>query len=309
MVRSKREYFWDMEETKPTSSDTKADISEKELKLISGFTILMINLMIIVFGIFLMVGGGSEGSQLTGPSGFFLILIGLVMLSGYFQVAPSEAKLLLLLGQYRGSVKKHGFYWTSPLTKKTSISLKEELFLSPSTLVQDQSNLPLITHLSVLWQVSDTTQAAFGQSSLPTIVEAEAMDSIKELSAKYPYTHPTGSGQQQTLSSADPFLSQQFAHNMAGRLRKHGLACLKAQVISIELKPGPLPTSYRLAEVESIMAVRAKILSKAISLAEQAVKKMEEKEMVRLNDATRAKFISDLVVTLSRDDNSQSHSS
>lgn len=282
-----------MEKTKSAATAT-AHLAEKELTPISGFTFLMANLMMGILGMYLLV----YGNQISGPLGFLVLLLTFGMLAGYFSVAPGEARHILLLGHYRGTIKKNGFYWASPLARRVSVSLRTRHFLSELIRAQDQQGYPLHVQVSARWQVADTVLAAFGQGDLETAVKAETLDAIRELLRKYPYM-PQDQQPSQTLSQMGVLLDQHLEHNLSGRLKKLGLSLLQAQLISLV----PDQALAKLGAVDQQMAVRAKTLSKAITLADQALRKMEQKGMIKLNEATRAKFLNDLVVTLSQDFN------
>jgi regulator of protease activity HflC (stomatin/prohibitin superfamily) len=276
-----------MKEGKQTDQISNSGIPEKELKPISGFTVLMMNLAMGMFGMYLMW----LGEAFASPLGFLVVLIALGMAVGYFSVAPGEAKLVMLLGQYRGTIKKNGFYWLTPFTRKLPLSVSAQDFVSQPIKATDGSDQPFEIQLSVNWQLKDTT-VAFFQSDLGNLAESVTMNALKESA------HKTSFDLANTVQSKSNFQTL-LQHGITERLTEVGITAHSVKVLSLLLpqKSENAPAD----EVESLMATRAKILSKAISLADQAVKRMEEKEVLKLNEATRAKLIADLVVVLAKD--------
>ena len=75
----------------------------------SGWGMLVVNLSILVMGFGLIVSG-----EAIVP-GIVMLPIGMVMLTGHFTLQPNEARLLILFGDYRGTVRSSGFFWANPL--------------------------------------------------------------------------------------------------------------------------------------------------------------------------------------------------
>jgi len=52
----------------------------------------------------------------------------LFIIKGFFFVNPNDSKVLVLFGEYKGTVKKNGFFWTNPFFIKQGISLRARNF-------------------------------------------------------------------------------------------------------------------------------------------------------------------------------------
>jgi regulator of protease activity HflC (stomatin/prohibitin superfamily) len=52
------------------------------------------------------------------------LILFVVLLPGFFIVEPNLARALVLFGNYRGTVRPSGFYWTNPFTHKKKISVR-----------------------------------------------------------------------------------------------------------------------------------------------------------------------------------------
>src|SRR5262247_3464495 len=56
------------------------------------------------------------------------ILVGLALLSGFTVVNPNQARVVLFLGHYVGSLRTAGWHWTVPFTAKRKLSLRARNF-------------------------------------------------------------------------------------------------------------------------------------------------------------------------------------
>src|SRR5690606_36815803 len=76
----------------------------------------------------LAIYGGRQDSLVGVAAGLLLIRIGFITLFGFMAVAPNEARVLLLFGEYKGSLKTSGFYWVNPFLSKKKVSLRVRNF-------------------------------------------------------------------------------------------------------------------------------------------------------------------------------------
>ena len=115
---------------------------EKESQPTSGYIMLMVILAMIVFGILGI-------ALFRNPWSIALILFALVMCIGFFFVYPNGSRVLTLFGEYKGTVKKHGFFWVNPFYVRKSISLRARNFDSERLKVNDKLGNPI--NISVIF--------------------------------------------------------------------------------------------------------------------------------------------------------------
>jgi regulator of protease activity HflC (stomatin/prohibitin superfamily) len=88
---------------------------ERTTKPISGYIMLLVEFIILSGTIFLFVVSHNPFALLTGL--FFFLLI----MPGFFYVNPNSSRVLVLFGEYKGTVKSNGFFWVNPFFVKKSI--------------------------------------------------------------------------------------------------------------------------------------------------------------------------------------------
>src|SRR5690606_41922614 len=77
----------------------------------------------MLFIIFLLFIGSIAGFiMLRSPWMLLVLVLSIFLAAGLILVNPNESRVLLLFGEYIGSVKKNGLFWVNPLyTKKKKI--------------------------------------------------------------------------------------------------------------------------------------------------------------------------------------------
>src|SRR5687768_3914721 len=103
---------------------------EKVIQVTSGWSILGLNLGLILGGVLLSIlciiaAANTEGLPALGLLVTIpLTIAGVIMLAGHFTLQPNEARVLTLFGTYVGTVRDSGFYWTNPFMTKSKLSLR-----------------------------------------------------------------------------------------------------------------------------------------------------------------------------------------
>lgn len=128
-------------------------IHEQAILPFNGLHALALQVMFAVAAI--AVGAGGLPVALS----LLLLVAAVYMFWGYCIVQTGEALLLMHLGDYRGTVKKPGFYWVLPFSKKQRLSLKTRISVIEDLATHDRQQQPLLLSASVEWQVLDTAIA------------------------------------------------------------------------------------------------------------------------------------------------------
>ncbi|MHB8903044.1 MAG: SPFH domain-containing protein, partial [Thermoguttaceae bacterium] len=99
-------------------------IQEKPVTPMSGWVPLVVTIVLLVLSPLAIVSGAVAESGLLVFFGILSALAFLLMLFGFQAVAPNDARVLLLFGDYRGSITRSGFYWVNPFFSKRKITLR-----------------------------------------------------------------------------------------------------------------------------------------------------------------------------------------
>src|SRR6187399_323292 len=111
-------------------------IKEKENTPISGYLMLVLLLVFLIISLSAMIA-------LRSPVFSILLILAILATPGFFFVNPNSSVVLVLFGDYRGTVKTNGFFWVNPLFSKRTISLRSRNFDSDKIKVNDKVGNPI----------------------------------------------------------------------------------------------------------------------------------------------------------------------
>jgi hypothetical protein len=117
-------------------------ISERVIQPMSGWFPLVVCLTGLIGSPLILVLAAALASK-TGAGLLALVLVpcimaSLVMLFGFQAIAPNQARVLLLFGEYKGSVNQPGFYWVNPFYSKKKLSLRIRNFETGSIITPER---------------------------------------------------------------------------------------------------------------------------------------------------------------------------
>jgi len=138
---------------------------EKPLHAMGGFPMLLLNLLLLsAVPVALAVTAEPRPHGLIALA-FLVRALGVLSLRGHFSLQPNQARVLILFGQYRGTVRDSGFHWANPFyaryrgqapAKRSKLSLRANNFNSPTLKVNDKRGNPVEIAAVVVWRVDDT---------------------------------------------------------------------------------------------------------------------------------------------------------
>src|SRR5690606_14651327 len=111
-----------------TGGDTM--VQESVIRPLSGWPWLAVFLLLFFGGLALFLYAAIAAASTPDPPIWALVLsvpmfiAGCITLGGFQAVAPNDARVLLLFGEYRGSIVHSGFYWVNPFYSKKKITLR-----------------------------------------------------------------------------------------------------------------------------------------------------------------------------------------
>jgi regulator of protease activity HflC (stomatin/prohibitin superfamily) len=312
---------------------------EHEVHAWSGWVMLVVNIAIVVGAIafFLATIGGAARGEIVPPVAVLRVLgallwfaAGIVMFVGHFTLQPNEARVLILFGAYRGTVRKSGFHWASPFYSRirgkipwtvappadpkgptrigarqggiiykplpAKISLRAHNFTSDKLKVNDKRGNPVEIAAVVVWRVEDTAQAAFDVEDYESYVQVQSEAAIRSIASNYAYDH--GEEQEVTLRGGGDEVALELKKELGHRLAKAGVLVDEARLMHLAYAPEIASAMLRRQQAEAVIAARTKIVVGAVSMVEMALRELERNEVVKLDEERKAAMVSNLLVVL-----------
>jgi regulator of protease activity HflC (stomatin/prohibitin superfamily) len=234
------------------------------------------------------------------------IALGIFILVGLYMLQPREAAILTLFGQYRGTDRSEGLRWANPLYAKRKISLRARNLNSPTLKVNDKRGNPVEIGVVVVWRVLDTAKAVFDVDDFERFVNVQAEAAVRHLAAHYAYDHgDEGGADEITLRGAGDTVAATLKAELEARFDPAGVEVLDAKLSHLAYAPEIAQVMLRRQQAEAIISARSKIVYGAVSMVESALKGLSEREIVHLDDERKAAMVSNLLVVLCSDKDTQ----
>ncbi len=311
---------------------------EKVVNVHNGWVMLPIVILMMLGAlaaiIYSIVVGARAGTPPLWPfliGGFLVEMFSIVLLTGFFTLQPNEARVLLLFGSYRGTVRDPGFHWGNPFysngvslqasgaqggegaamtpsakqaaalaarmkSRRFKVSLRTRNFNSERLKVNDKGGNPIEIAAVVVWRVQDTAQATFDVDDYENYVRVQSESAIRHLASSYAYDH--GAENEVTLRSGVEEVSLALRRELQARLDKAGVQVDEARLTHLAYAPEIAQAMLRRQQAEAVIAAREKIVHGAVSMVDMALKELAAKHVVQLDDERRAAMVSNLMVVL-----------
>lgn len=308
----------------------------------NGWPMLAIAFLLLAADVALFVwsiaaGVRSVGHPLVLP--FVVSLLGLpawiVFVTGFFTLQPNEARVLVLFGAYKGTVREAGFHWGNPFysnganasaavaaaaqegnkgsaafaahaaaaaaatrrsAKRNRISLRARTLNGEKLKVNDRGGNPIEIAAVVIWRVQDTAMAMFDVDDYEQYVETQSESALRHIASRYSYDH--GEEDEITLRSNVEDVSAALRGELHERLAKAGVVVEEARLTHLAYAPEIAQAMLRRQQAEAVIAARQKIVHGAVSMVEMALKELSEKNVLVLDDDRKAAMVSNLMVVL-----------
>jgi regulator of protease activity HflC (stomatin/prohibitin superfamily) len=234
-----------------------------------------------------------------------LIATGLACLMGLYVLQPREAAILTLFGEYRGTDRSEGLRWANPLYAKRKISLRARNLNAPTMKVNDKRGNPIEISAVVVWFVEDTAQAVFEVDDYEAYVRMQAEAAIRHMATLFAYDEGDDLAPgETTLRSSDSALAS-LREQLQARFAAAGVGVADAKISHLAYAPEIAQVMLRRQQAEAIISARSRIVHGAVSMVEDALKGLSERQIVQLDDERKAAMVSNLLVVLCSDKDTQ----
>lgn len=255
---------------------------------------------------------------LVPPLSVLLVLI----LCGFMQLEPNEARAILFFGKYKGTCRDNGFWWTIPFYTRKKISLRARNLNAEPIKVNDKTGNPIMIGLVMVWKIKETykamfeidsqtmSQAANGISSLNNTMKAfenfvsvQSDAALRQVAGRYAYDNDSEG--ELTLRSGSDEINEELKQTLNERLAIAGIEAVEARINYLAYAPEIAAVMLRRQQADAIIAAREKIVDGAVSMVKMALDHLKEENVVELDDERKAAMVSNLLVVLCADEQAQ----
>jgi len=320
-------------------NNEKSANTERGVNAVNGWLMLLVNLALpigaAVWIVQIIVHAASTGdiSVLWWLIPAILTEIAsIISLCGHFTLQPNEARVLILFGAYKGTVRTSGFWWANPFyahirariplpagtvspeavkaaaakgmgassllyrSLGSKISLRTRNFNSERLKVNDKRGNPIEIAAVVVWRVEDTARAAFDVDDFESYVHIQSEAAVRHIASLYAYDR--GDEHEPTLRESADEVASALRKELQERLDKAGVVVEEARLTHLAYAAEIAQAMLRRQQAEAVIAARQKIVHGAVSMVDMALRELAEREVVRLDDERKAAMVSNLLVVL-----------
>jgi regulator of protease activity HflC (stomatin/prohibitin superfamily) len=215
---------------------------------------------------------------------------------GFFTLQPNTAAVLVLFGDYRGTVRTDGFHWANPFLKKIKVSLRARNLNGDRLKVNDQRGNPIEIAAVVVWRVEDTAHAVFDVDDYAHYVSIQSESAVRHLASSYPYD--TTADHELSLRGSMDEVSVALQKELEERLAKAGVRVEEARLSHLAYAPEIAGAMLRRQQAEAVVAARTRIVEGAVGMVQMALEHLERDKIVELDGERKAAMVSNLLVVL-----------
>ena len=286
---------------KPTGTPTTT-IAERTGWDLPGWSMLGVGLVLFLGGIATFVLGLAFSVVALMAVGVALFVLSLPALMGLTLVQPNQARVLQLLGSsYSGTLRTPGLRWTNPLTYRRAISTRIRNHETGQSKVNDADGNPIEISAIVVWQVADTALASFQVDDYEEFVAVQTESAVRHIAGSYPYD---AEGRMSLRENADE-ITAAMSEEVHARMRSAGVEVIETRINRLAYAPEIAQAMLRRQQAGAVIAARQQIVEGAVGMVEMALSKLEEKHVVELDEERKAAMVSNLLVVLCSDRDTQ----
>jgi regulator of protease activity HflC (stomatin/prohibitin superfamily) len=272
--------------------------SETVASSFNGYAMLF--LMLVSMGWFgwalsQMIANDGATVAIIANMGLSTVLF-LFVSAGFYMIQPNQGVALTLFGAYRGTDRNEGLRWVWPWIGKAKVSLRANNLISEKIKVNDLRGNPIEMAAQVVWRVTDTAQALYDVDDYKAFVIAQIEAAVRTIGARYPYDDFTH--QEVTLRGNHDQVGGELRLELMERLRVAGITVDECGFTHLAYAQEIAGAMLRRQQAEAVVAARKTLVEGAVGMVEMALEMLSAKNVVELDDERRAAMVSNLMVVL-----------
>ena len=290
----------------------------------------------IIWAAITLDAGGSTAAAVVMAVSILWVSLGWIFLCGLKVLKPQEALVLTLFGKYVGTLKGEGFYYVNPFCSgvnpaaktrlnqsgdvngggKTALKVDAEtagkrISLKIMTLNNNRQKIndclgnPVEIGIAVMWRVVDTAKAVFDVDNYKEYLSLQCDSALRDIVRIYPYdvapnVDTTGDGiaDEGSLRGSSEVVAARIKEKIQDKVAQAGLEIIEARITYLAYAPEIAAVMLQRQQASAIIDARKMIVDGAVGMVEMALERLNEKQVVTLDEERKAAMVSNLLVVL-----------
>jgi regulator of protease activity HflC (stomatin/prohibitin superfamily) len=270
---------------------------ERVAATFSGYAMLLLLLLALAAELFGFWNLAHNAQVALGLTTLILGLLLMILIApGFYMLQPNQAAAITLFGDYRGSDRVTGLRWVWPWMAKKKLSVRANNFISDRIKVNDLRGNPIEMAAQIVWRVVDTAQALFDVADYDQFVRVQVEAAIRTIGSRYPYDD--FEHLEVTLRGNHDQVGTELRAELIARLAVAGITVDECGFTHLAYAQEIAGAMLRRQQAQAVVAARKTLVEGAVGMVEMALAMLSEKNVVELDDERRAAMVSNLMVVL-----------
>ena len=272
----------------------------RETRALTQSGYLMLLVWVLLLGLALWAGISNATAEFQVAWKWVIVavsaVVGFLILCGFYLINPNEAAAIQLFGAYKGTDREEGLRWVLPWLTRKKIAVRANNVISDKIKVNDLRGNPIEMAAQVVWRVTDTAQALFDVDDYKEFVMAQIEAAVRSIGSRYPYDDIEH--QEITLRGNHDEVGVELRKALIERLEVAGITVDECGLTHLAYAQEIAGAMLRRQQAEAVIAARKKLVEGAVTMVEMALTQLSEKGVVDLDDERKAVMVSNLMVVL-----------
>jgi regulator of protease activity HflC (stomatin/prohibitin superfamily) len=228
--------------------------------------------------------------------GVVLAIVASTVLRGLTVVAPGRAHVVQLFGNYKGTIREPGMQFVNPFAIRIPVSTRIRNLETAQTKVNDADGNPIEIAAVVVWHVQDTAQATYSVDDYVKFVAIQAETAVRHIASSYPYDS-RGTGAMSLRENAEE-ITGKLTSELNQRVLAAGVQVIETRLSRLSYAAEIAQAMLRQQQASAVVGARAKIVEGAVGMVKMALERLDEENVVELDEERKAAMVSNLLVVL-----------
>jgi regulator of protease activity HflC (stomatin/prohibitin superfamily) len=270
---------------------------ERSASTASGYVMLFLLLLAIVAQVWAIAELANDRPGMLAIAAVIVAPFALIFIAcGFYMLQPNQAAAITLFGDYQGTDRATGLRWVLPWLMRKKVSVRATNFISDKIKVNDLRGNPIEMAAQIVWRVVDTAQALFDVDDYKEFIRVQVEAAIRKIGARYPYDD--FDHQDVTLRGHLDEVAVELRKELIERLSIAGITVDECGFTHLAYAQEIAGAMLRRQQAQAVVAARRTLVDGAVGMVEMALASLSEKKVVELDDERRAAMVSNLMVVL-----------
>lgn len=185
------------------------------------------------------------------------------------------------------------------------ISLKAMTLNNGRQKINDCLGNPIEIGIAVIWRVTDTAKAVFNVDNYKEYLSLQCDSALRNIVRIYPYdvssdvdTTGDGKADEGSLRGSAEVVAERIKQEIQSKVTNAGLEIIEARITYLAYAPEIASVMLQRQQASAIIDARKMIVDGAVGMVEMALDRLNEKQLVELDEERKAAMVSNLLVVL-----------